>query len=124
MNSLTWPTLLRIAREETGRLLAEMPVPIRARALALPVVFEKVPSPELVSDGLDPELLGLFVGDDVAHEGHDPIPTEILLFLVNILDEAGGNERKYREEVRKTLLHELGHYLGLNEDELWERGLE
>ena len=34
-------------------------------------------------------------------------------------DEAG-----YREEVHRTYLHELGHYLGLNEDELTDRGLE
>ena len=124
MNSLTWPTLLRIAREETGRLFAALPAPIRARALALPVVFEPRPSPGLVSDGLDPDLLGLFVGGDFTDAGHDPIPAEIFLFLSNILDEAEGDERKYRKEVRKTLLHELGHYLGLDEDELWERGLE
>lgn len=38
------------------------------------------------------------------------------------LDEAG--ENGFREEVRTTFLHEIGHCLGLNEDELMERGLE
>lgn len=124
MKVASWPRLLRIAREESGRLLAELPQPVQTRAVAIPVVFEAKPSPELVGDGLDPDLLGLFVGGDFADAGHDPMPAEIILFLSNILDEAGGDEGKYREEVRKTLLHELGHYLGLDEDELWDRGLE
>ncbi len=34
------------------------------------------------------------------------------------------DEQVYRAEVRTTYLHELGHYLGLDEDELTQRGLE
>lgn len=90
----------------------------------IPIVFQKVPGRQLVSEGLDPDLMGLFVGDDYAAEGADPIPPEILLFLVNILDEAEGDMERYREEVRTTLLHELGHYLGLDEEALFDRGLE
>jgi predicted Zn-dependent protease with MMP-like domain len=33
-------------------------------------------------------------------------------------------ESDFREEVRITFLHELGHYLGLNEEDISERGLE
>jgi predicted Zn-dependent protease with MMP-like domain len=124
ITTLRWPALLRIAREETRRLLSELPTQLREKASPVPIIFMKVPGPALVRDGLEPDLLGLFIGDDVAHEGHDPFPVEILMFLVNILDEAGGDERKYRDEIRKTLLHELGHYLGLDEHELWGRGLE
>jgi predicted Zn-dependent protease with MMP-like domain len=49
------------------------------------------------------------------------------LFLENLwlmIEEEGGDERDFRFEVRTTLLHELGHYLGLNEEDLEERGLE
>jgi predicted Zn-dependent protease with MMP-like domain len=35
-----------------------------------------------------------------------------------------GDEGYFRDEVRTTFLHELGHYLGLDEDELAVRGLE
>ena len=120
----TWPDLLRLAQEETNHLLAELPPAIQDKARAVPIVFEPVPEPGLVRDGLDSDLLGLFVGDDVAHEGQDPLPPEIILFLGNIADEAGGDEAIYRAEVRKTLLHEIGHYLGLDEEGLWERDLE
>jgi predicted Zn-dependent protease with MMP-like domain len=42
----------------------------------------------------------------------------------NLWNFAERNEVVFRKEVRTTLLHELGHYLGLDEDELIERGLE
>jgi predicted Zn-dependent protease with MMP-like domain len=57
-------------------------------------------------------------------EGADPLPPEILIFLVNIMDEAEGDWDRFRQEVRTTLLHEIGHYLGLDEEGLFERELE
>ena len=52
------------------------------------------------------------------------MPPQIILFLENLWDFAEGDESVFREEVATTLLHELGHYLGLDEDELTDRGLE
>ena len=119
-----WPDLRRIASEETTRLVRELPKAIRPLVEALPVLFEPLPSQALVDDGVEPDVMGLFVGPDFAGEGLDPIPAEIILFLENIRDEAGGDPARYRQELRTTLLHEIGHYLGLNEAELWERELE
>ena len=119
-----WPDLRRIAQDETARLLHELPREIRRQLDEVPIVFDRIPGDDLVGDGLDRDLLGLFVGDDLAHSGSDPIPREIILFLENILDEAGNDHDRFREEVRKTLLHEIGHYLGLDEQDLFERNLE
>jgi len=52
------------------------------------------------------------------------MPPQIILFLENLWDFAEGDEEMFREEVATTLLHELGHYLGLDEDDLTDRGLE
>ena len=52
-----------------------------------------------------------------------PLPAQIILFLENIRDAAEGDDAVYQEEIRATLLHELGHYLGLDEADLDERGL-
>ena len=52
------------------------------------------------------------------------MPPQIILFLGNIWELAEGDEESFCDEVRTTLLHELGHYLGLDEDDLTERGLE
>ena len=52
------------------------------------------------------------------------MPPQIILFLQNLWVFVRGDEALFREEVRTTLLHELGHYLGLDEDDLTERGLD
>jgi len=44
--------------------------------------------------------------------------------LENILDECKEAGTRVDEEVRRTYLHELGHYLGLDEEALAERDLD
>jgi predicted Zn-dependent protease with MMP-like domain len=81
------------------------------------------------SEQLDPDdqddLLGLFVGSAYADSQNerDTLPSAIRLYIENIRDEAEDDPKRFRHEVRKTLLHELGHYLGLEEDDLDKRGL-
>ena len=106
------------------RTLAALPKPLRARAEKLPVTFERRPNADLQADGIEPDTLGLFTGPEFADEGNVPLPPQIILFLENLWDFAEGDDVFFREEVRTTFLHELGHYLGLGEDELTERGLE
>jgi predicted Zn-dependent protease with MMP-like domain len=48
----------------------------------------------------------------------------IRLFLMNLWQWAGQEEHDYRDEVGTTFLHELGHYLGWDEDQIAQRGLE
>jgi predicted Zn-dependent protease with MMP-like domain len=118
-----WPILRDVADHETARLMARLPPQIRSKIINIPIIFDKFPSPSLIADGVEPDVMGLFVGDDYPHESSGPMPTEIFLFLLNIWDEAQANMPQFRAEIRKTLLHEWGHYLGLNEDELTEREL-
>lgn len=119
-----WPELRRIATEEVNRLVRELPKPIRPLVEGIPILFEESPGRGLMDDGVEPDVMGLFVGADFLREGEEPVPPGIMLFLNNIRDEANGHPGRYREEIRKTLLHEIGHYLGLSEDELWERNLD
>lgn len=120
---MSWERLLELAHAEVARTLAELPDDLRPRAAALPVSYERFPSRALEEDGIEPDTLGLFVGGDFAHEPDVPVPAQIILFLENIHDMVEGNEDEFRDEVRLTLVHELGHYLGLDEDELERRGL-
>jgi predicted Zn-dependent protease with MMP-like domain len=48
---------------------------------------------------------------------------QVILFLGNLWDEVEGDVELFLSEVRTTYLHELGHYLGLDEDDLADRGL-
>jgi predicted Zn-dependent protease with MMP-like domain len=122
-----WPHLKTLASEEVQKTIQALPRQLRAKAKGLPVTYELTPSAALIADGLESDTLGLFVGGDHDEEDHSVIPPQIILYLENLwllIEEEGGGEAEFREEVRTTLLHELGHYLGLDEDDLEERGLE
>ncbi len=121
-----WKRLRALAAEEVEGTLAALPAPLRERAQALPVTLERRPNAAHRRDGIEPDTLGLFVGPEFAAQETDalPLPPQIILFLENLWDQAEADEEVFREEVHTTCLHELGHYLGLDEDGLFERGLE
>jgi predicted Zn-dependent protease with MMP-like domain len=123
--SADWESLLGIAQDEVRKIIRELPTDLREQAATLPLTFEAKPGEGWIKDGIESDTLGLFVGSafkDAGHESH-PLPPQIFLFLENTWDFSGANEATYREELRCTYLHELGHYLGLDEDDLDERGL-
>jgi len=118
--------LQALAFAEVKATLAALPAPLQERAKALPVTFERRPNAAHRRDGIEPDTLGLFVGPEFAYEEStaSPLPPQIILFLENIWDFAEADEEFFCEEVHTTYLHELGHYLGLDEDDLFDRGLE
>ena len=122
--NLPWEQLCALATGEIEATLEELPAPLRVRAAKLPVIFEPHPSAGLQADGIASDTLGLFTGAEFADEETVPLPPQIILFLENIWEFAEGDEKVFRDEVRTTFLHELGHYLGLDEDDLTWRGLE
>ena len=103
----------------------KLPPELREKARMLPVGFHDWPSDEILGDEFEPDILGMFVGDPfgLATGEGNPVPAQILLFLENIYDFAEGDAAVYRDEVRVTYLHELGHYFGWDEGELETRGL-
>jgi predicted Zn-dependent protease with MMP-like domain len=121
-----WLRLLELAQAEVEATVRELPLELQAPARKLPVVYEPRPNRALVEDGLDPDILGLFIGEPRAHEedGRGGLPPQIILFLENLWDFSESDEEIYCDEVHTTFMHELGHYLGLDEDDLEERGLD
>ena len=115
------------ADREVRTLRRKLSPEIARHADGIPVVCFPAPTREMVEDeGIEPDLLGLFVGPALDEAGglDDPLPPEILLFLENLWDYAEEDPEIYREEVRRTYLHELGHYLGLEEDDMAPRDLD
>jgi predicted Zn-dependent protease with MMP-like domain len=119
-----WKNLCDIASTEVEATLMQLPAPLREEAKQLPVTLERIPNAELLEEGIEADTLGIFTGAEFAEKGHIPMPSQIILFLKNLWDYAEGDENAFREEIRTTFLHELGHYLGLDEDDLIKRGLE
>ncbi len=113
------------AEKVVAATLRRLPPPVRTPAGEVPVCFEARPNAAMLAEGWEPDLLGLFVGRPYNAGAGDPepLPPQILLFLENLWDYAEGDPEVFREEVRITYLHELGHYLGWDESDLAERGL-
>ena len=116
----------KLADRTARAVIDALPGAIRERLAEVAITLDSVPPPdERAEDGDDSDLLGLFTGPSLAEETGvaDPMPAAIHLYVENIRDEAGDVPARFREEVRTTLLHEIGHYLGLDEDALEQRGL-
>ena len=106
--------------------LAELPEKARQLLVDVPIIITDLPARADIESGLDPRVLGLFSGtphSEGTHLGGQPGLTQIILFRRN-LERAAANEEDLREEIRVTLLHETGHFFGLEEAELEGMGLD
>lgn len=93
------------------------------------VSVEEWPAPhDLVEAGLSPKdryaLLGLYHGIPATERGSQymAFPDRISLYKRPIEAYAGPDEKAIREQVRRTLIHEIAHYWGISEERLDELG--
>jgi predicted Zn-dependent protease with MMP-like domain len=107
-----------VAREALDRL----PDMFTARLGHVAVMIELRPSRALVADGFDPRAFGLFEGPTDGVQDV-PAPTRIVLFAANLLAEFPDPEELI-EQIEVTVLHEVGHFFNLDEDELERLGLD
>ena len=111
------------------RAVAGIPQPFRAvLGTEVALVIADDPSPEQRREnGLraDETLYGLYEGVPRSEWGADwaPFPTRITLFRMP-LEEDFPDPEDLADEVRITVLHELAHHLGIDEDRLAELGID
>jgi predicted Zn-dependent protease with MMP-like domain len=127
-----FPEPLEVSDEEFDALVekavADLPAKVRERLDEFPVLVQPLPSTEMLSDEnppLTPDLLGLFVGRHIFAQLPSAVPGApgaIFLFRKNLL-RACEDEEELAREVFTTVQHEVGHLLGLDEDELEDWGL-
>lgn len=114
-----------IAQAVVEQTLHELPAPIREAAADCLIELVFMEDCHAVEEELETDLLGLFEGcsrADPEPESAGQLP-RIRLFLDNLWDYVEADIASFRQEVRITLLHELGHYLGLDEDQVEALGL-
>ncbi len=113
-------------REEFTKVVEEvldsLPLEFRRRIRNLAVLVEDVPAKQPSSRGSQPRhlLLGLFHGVPRTKKSvfNLPIgPDYVVLYQKNI-EAVCSNEAEVREQIRRTVIHELGHYFGMDENQL------
>ncbi len=105
------------------RVLEELPEWVIDQIDNLVVVVEERPRADQDPSG---ELLGLYEGTSLPERSGDywgTLPDQITIFRQPHI-RLGLTEKELEDEIRRTVLHELGHYLGFDEDRLRDLGWE
>lgn len=114
---------------EVARVLAALPPAQQARAAQVPIEIADMPDPADLAGGehrFPPTILGLYRGlplGEAAPPGEATPPRAILLYRRN-LARVVRTRAELSQQIERTLLHELGHLDGLDEDDLRRRDLE
>lgn len=107
--------------------LAELPSPFAEHLETVRVEIRDRPSPALLKRlGLEEDelLLGLYEGVNEINrsvEASGVMPEVVYIFQEDV-EEVSRNEADLVREVRTTVLHELGHHFGMDEEDLDELG--
>ena len=116
-----------MTRPEFERLVAEaitlIPARFRKEMKNLAVIVEDAPGAELLAEmEIEPpdSLYGLYTGTPLTERGWDfgnRLPDHITIFQRPI-EEDCDNEDDMRKMIGETLIHEVGHYFGMSEEEI------
>lgn len=107
--------------------LAALPDHARPHLANVIVNVEPLPSKDELAEGLSPTILGVFQGTPI--DERSPLEpshhqTARITLFQNNLERFARTRAELVEEIGVTVLHEVGHLLGLDEDELYDRGLD
>jgi len=136
-SSLTSPALDRKLRDffdrHVDRVLADLPDWIHRLLDEVPLHVEDYPAPSILHElGVSRrQLCGLYTGVPLTEKSLDraqvALPDAVTIYREGILLAAEDDRRQLTEEellrqIRITILHEIGHHHGLDEDDLAELG--
>jgi predicted Zn-dependent protease with MMP-like domain/Flp pilus assembly protein TadD len=126
-----FPPPVKLSTEAFDRAVKEsieaLPEHARPHLANVIITVEPIPGDDEIREGLSPTILGVFSGTPIdernpTEAGHHQT-ARITLYQRN-LERFARDREELLEEIRITVLHEVGHLLGLDEDELYERGLD
>ena len=121
----------RVSKAEFDRLvelaLAELPAKFAEFLEEVPVEVQNRPTrKQLKSVGLDEDhlLLGLYDGLPLTQRSveHSGVRPAVIYIFKEDIEQASDSEQELIEQVRTTVLHEIGHHFGMSEDDLDELG--
>jgi predicted Zn-dependent protease with MMP-like domain len=113
-------------RQVTAEALENLPRSIREYIADVPVLVEDYPPNDLLrAQKISPQILGLYIGvPRTEAEASDPAEdlTRVILFKKN-LEKLCRDRDDLIEQIQVTVRHEVGHHLGLSEEDLERLGL-
>jgi predicted Zn-dependent protease with MMP-like domain len=116
----------QLFREVTAEALENLPRSIREYIADVPVIVEDYPGDDLLrAHKISPQILGLYIGvprteAEVSSPAEDL--TRVILFKKN-LEKLCRDRDDLNEQIQITVRHEVGHHLGLSEEDLERLGL-
>lgn len=119
--------------EQLDRVMAKMPPQVHELLEKVPMFVEDYPSPEVMRQtGIRhrQQLCGLYTGIPLTNRSvmQSGVLSDVIHIyregILSMVSDAWGqvDEQALREQIRITVLHELGHHHGLDEDDLSELG--
>jgi Flp pilus assembly protein TadD/predicted Zn-dependent protease with MMP-like domain len=125
---LSLPVLVSVPefQKEIDAVLATLPADRRTKVQSIKIEIADLPDPadlRAVSPPFPPTILGLYRGPVGRSPTTTDEPPSIVLYRKN-LARAVKSRVELTEQIRDTLLHEIGHLEGLDEDDLRRRGME
>ena len=108
--------------------MALLPPELLSRVHNVDIVIERKPSlRDRRAAGIGPgsTLLGLYHGIPLTHRGenYNLVPPDKISIYQEPIESICADDDEVREQVRRTVLHELGHYFGIDDDRLHELGM-
>jgi predicted Zn-dependent protease with MMP-like domain len=113
-------------RELVEEAIDTIPPKFARQIRNLAIVIEDLPSPDVLDEmDIDEpgDLLGLYHGTPLTERGPgygNVLPDRITLFQASIEQECGNDEDEIVVAIGETLIHEIGHYFGMSEDQIME----
>lgn len=115
-------------RKEVVRIVDKLPRRFREQLRNVEFVVESRPSADLLrAEGLDPRhdsLYGIYQGVPLPERSSlDPplLPDKITIFAEPLLEDFSDPD-ELLDEIRLTVIHEIAHYFGMDEDEIGDLG--
>jgi len=113
-------------REAVGEAIDNLPRSIREYIADVPILVEDYPSDQMiVEQNVSPQILGIYLGvprTEVESVQHDGNFTRVILFKKNV-EKICRDRDDLIEQIQITVRHEVGHHLGLSEEDLDRLGL-
>jgi len=130
LDPVHYPLPVEIGEAEFRKVAADaldnLPRSIREYVEGVPILVDDYPSGDLLSqENISPQILGLYIGvpsTEAEITGQPEDLTRVILFKKN-LEKVCRDPSELIEQIQVTVRHEVGHHLGLSEEDLERLGL-